>query len=337
MHLFKKFTNIVIKLSLAIFSIYITHYLWTEGSYHPTIVCQILVVSYALFFNKHEDVFIVSSMGGMTFPNFFFNPGFIALSGFFSFFLCEIFHLRFLGFGGKFGFLALCSNSLACLIIFCLTQVSSDEYFFPLFDYEYYTLFLHPFIMIGPFITAFSCCFSFLVEPWLKHRNKVVAINVIGALFSIGLSCFKFKLGKFVIGDLFCNFNHVGILIALTKQEHIDSLNFFRNKKIIHYFCMSFFAGWIWLLTNGIMTLGGKNGSAAFLMTNFYLRTFGRKRNNKNKKEERGKCESRREEGGKEELEIKIDVIANTIGNDELGESRTRSGSEEADGLEEKV
>ena len=223
------------------------------------------------------------------------------------------------------------------MLIFCLTKASSTEYFFPLFDYEYYSIFLHPFIIIGPFITAFSCCFSFLVEPWLKHRNKVVAINIIGALFSIGLSCLKFKLGKFLISDLFCNFNHVGILIALTKQEHIDSLHFFKNKKIIHYFCMSFLAGWIWLFINGIMTLGGKNGSAAFLMTNLYLRVFGWRRNIKKKKEERGKNESRREEGKKDDLEIKIDIIDNPIQIEEFEERRTRCGSEETEGLEEKA
>lgn len=35
---------------------------------------------------------------------------------------------------------------------------------------------------------------------------------------------------------------------------------------------MGLLAGWVWLSLNGIMTLGGKNGFSAFIITNLYIR-----------------------------------------------------------------
>ena len=171
------------RLLIAFIAIFSTHYCYIFGLLHTTIVSQISIVFYSSFFNSNEDIFII---------------GFIALSGLFCFILYELFLLKFSGLGGKHGFLAFCSNCLACFGIFILTKIQPIEYFFPVFNSQYYNEFLAPEIVIGPFITSCSCFIAVGLEPFFKHKNRIASINIVGVMVSLSLNCLKFNKDFFL-------------------------------------------------------------------------------------------------------------------------------------------
>ena len=204
---------------------------------------------------------------------FFFWLGFIALSAVFVFISSKLFQYRFLGFGGKFGFLSLCCNAFACFTIFFFGKVSFFNYYFPLIDDEYYEIVSNKFlILFGPLICCFSCGAAYIMETNMKNFNKIVATHITGAFLCLFLNLIKIKIGNWTYASFYCNFTHTGILVALTKTDFFQSFPVFQKHRIIHYLIMGYVAGFLALGVNGVITVGGKNGTIAFAITNIYVR-----------------------------------------------------------------
>lgn len=184
-----------------------------------------------------------------------------------------MFQYKFLGFGGKFGFLSLCCNALACFIIFFFGKIKFFDYYFPLIDEEYYEIVSDKFlILFGPLICCFSCGAAYIMETNMKNFNKIVATHITGAFLCLFLNLIKIKIGKWTYANFYCNFTHAGILVALTKIDFLKSFSIFKTYPIIHYLIMGYAAGFLGLGINGVITVGGKNGTIAFVITNIYVR-----------------------------------------------------------------
>lgn len=154
--------------------------------------------------------------------------------------------------------------------------MSFFDYYFPLIDHEYYEIACDNkyLIIFGPLVSCISCGAAYIMEKNMKHFNKLAAAHITGAFICLFFNLIKIKIGNWTYAYFYCNFTHVGILVALTKTDFFKSFPVFETQPIIHYLIMGYVAGFIGLGLNGVMTVGGKNGTISFIITNIYVRGF---------------------------------------------------------------
>lgn len=259
---------------ISLFACVTTLYIWNYSKINNILICEVLVLSYTLLFPEHHaDMFFSASLAGISSETYLPNPGFVFLLGLVTFVVFNILKKVFIGYGGKLGTIAFISNLLVCYFAFL---GGTDHY--PFFDFRYYQSLDVYIYVFGPLICATSTYFSYLIHNYC-HLTKFIAINVDGILYSLVLITIKetpkYDGNDFFLsyGTIFNIFSHIGLLIALLKEEFL--LKFAFQKYLFYqYFLIGYLGGWIFIAVFGFFPVGGKNGFVSFLACNFYVRTL---------------------------------------------------------------
>ena len=253
----------------------LTFHIWNYTNTNNYIVAQALILIASQTFPRHDDIFFGARLSGLTRLKFLPGTFFVFFIPIFVFLIFNLMKKVFVGFGGKYGFVAFTANVIVCC--FCIPR---KDYTYPLYDPNYYVA-LDIFIYIfGPLVSAGSASLGYIFYNYFKFRNKHAAVITDGLFLSL---CFltltispmlpnntKFSL---TYGEIFIQNAQIGVLTALTKEDFFKNY-LIKNLMVPHYFLMGYIAGWIQIGTFGVFIVGGKVGVMAFLATNFYVRSI---------------------------------------------------------------
>lgn len=273
----KQIKHELVRLSICFIIVLLTNVIWYYGNLHPAISSTCIIVVYLNLFQHHKRILVTSTFAGMTnFQYYDNNYGFLVLSSFFVYINSMILRKKFKGFGGKPGFNAFCANIIACFFIYLLDYSNILEYYDPFLDEYYYDNYMfNPILCIfGPLITCITSLACYFVDGYImKKKNKILAVFVTGLIIILSINTLQINVDNSKkYREIFCNYSQMGLFIAVTNTALFDKVSIFRNYKFFHFGIMAYLTGWINVFTMGVITVGGKNGFNAFVITNIYIR-----------------------------------------------------------------
>jgi len=269
-------------------------------------------------FPKLGVAFLTGAFASVMNPETLQNPGFLVLSGFFSFILYLLTKKLFLDIGGRPGTLAYLGNSLTFLIIYLGSLSGNYEYktSIILIDHDYYKS-LNVFVYIfGPLISVVAAILVDLIALFNKDlilkTNRLLPYAMVTCLGCMLLLMIKIEYrqlssGKIeTYGELFINYLNIGTISGITGRSR-----FLSGRNYAYYFFnyvfICLFCAFIGLGTMGILRVGGKHGIVSFLgnVIIIYSRDFifGKQKGKENKDNDKDKIFNNKDT---ENLELKI-------------------------------
>ena len=326
----------------------LTFYLWNYNDLNNILVNECLVLLYSLLFPfKHDDMFFSSALAGISPKKYLPNPGWVFLLATFVFLIFVGTKRIFVGYGGKYGTMGFFGNLL--VVLFAYLNNDCD---YPVYDFDFYKMLNWRIYVFGPVVTGISCLLSYVYYNYF-NLTKHVAANVNGVLNSLLLLLIHEKPGfngnlfYMTYGEIYNDFEQIGLLASLTKDEYLIKSEKKNEKEHLglHYFIIGYLAGWIYIAVMPFLNLGGKNGFMAFLGNNVYVRIsllFKRKAESGNKHEKNLKRHNTQEQEGMMNIimnnnnnEIKINLERNGSTQNTIIDGKLKAGNGNApvDGL----
>ena len=227
-------------------------------------------------FPKFGVAFLTGAFASVMNPDTLNNPGFLVLSGFFSFIIFLLTKKLFIDIGGRTGAFAYIGNCLTFLIVYLGSHGGAYEYDpnIYLIDYDYYSSLNVYIFVFGPLISIIASLLVDLValrwKDLVNITNRLLPYALVTCFGCMGLLLItteyrKLSSGKIeTYGEMFINFLNIGTISGITGRSR-----FLKGKSYFYYFYnyagISLFSSFIGLGGLGIMRVGGKHGIVAFL------------------------------------------------------------------------
>lgn len=241
--------------------------------------CLTIVIN--LVAPKYVVAFLTGGFISNMYPDTFVNPGFLLLSGFFSFILYQLSKKLLLNIGGRPGSLAFFGNSISFLVVYLisLSGIYEFKYDILLIDYDYYKK-LNVYIYIfGPIVCMTASIsvdlIAYYYSDLIIRTHRLLAFSVVACMGSMFLQIISIEYrilpsGNIdTYGTMLINFINIGAISGVTSR-----VRFLPNQKYFYYFCnyafISLVCSFIGIGFLGIFRVGGKHGIVA-LSGNFII------------------------------------------------------------------
>ena len=144
----------------------LTFHIWNYTNTNNYIVAQALILIASQTFPRHDDIFFGACLSGLTRLKFLPGTFFVFFIPIFVFLIFNLMKKVFVGFGGKYGFVAFTANVIVCC--FCIPR---KDYTYPLYDPNYYVA-LDIFIYIfGPLVSAGSASLGYIFYNYFLEED----------------------------------------------------------------------------------------------------------------------------------------------------------------------
>lgn len=262
---------------LGFFCVYI---LTQYAEINSVLACGATVLMVDSIISDYGYVYISGALGSIMNFHALNNPGFLALSGLFSFIIFILVRKILLNIGGKPGTIAFLGNLVTFLLVYLISLGKS-------FNYQpmKYIINLEYFKSLNIYCFIFGPCFSSVatlsvhllsirVKDLISIRNRLISYGIVTAYGSLILLTFKLPFRhmpdktEISYGEMYINYWHIGSLGGLSFE------NVYRNNSrysIVNYLLAGYIGGWIGVGFMGVMLFGGKHGACALIGNVIYI------------------------------------------------------------------